>query len=100
MVEADEAAGTLENWPDQIRADDVPAQVRPFQPLFKSVAITATLDLGKTIDLDVRVRTGTVTDPMTPSEAQPLPGSGATATATPGADPQAPVAPPPAPAGR
>jgi len=47
----------------------------------------------------VRVHTGVVTDPLTPDGAKPLPGSGATATATPGADPNAPVAPPPAPVG-
>jgi len=47
----------------------------------------------------VRVRTGAVTDPLTPAGAKPLPGGGQTATATPGADANAPVAPPPAPVG-
>ena len=41
--------------------DDVPAPFRPFQPLFKATSLTATLDLGNTIDLDVRVKTGTAT---------------------------------------
>ena len=50
---------TVENLPEEIRRDDVPAAFRPFQPLFKSTSMTATLDLGKTIDLDIRVKTGT-----------------------------------------
>ncbi len=50
---------TLASLPEEIRGDDVPAAFRPFQPLFKSTTITATIDLGKTIDLDVRVKTGT-----------------------------------------
>ncbi len=53
------AGATLANWPEEIRSDELPAFVRPFQPLFKAVSISATLDLGKTSTLDVRVRTGT-----------------------------------------
>src|SRR5205823_8723445 len=30
------------NLPDEIRGDDVPAEVRPFQPLFRSDALIAT----------------------------------------------------------
>ncbi len=50
---------TLANFPEILRADELPNQLRPFQPLFKAVAITATLDLGKSLDLDVRVKTAT-----------------------------------------
>jgi Protein of unknown function (DUF1559) len=53
------AGVTLASLPDQLQADDLPAQVRPFQPLLKAISATATLDLGKTIDLDVRIKTGT-----------------------------------------
>jgi prepilin-type processing-associated H-X9-DG protein len=43
--------------PDEIRGEDVPAEVRPFQPLFKSDALIATGRLdGDTIKLDVRFR--------------------------------------------
>jgi len=50
---------TLASLPEEIRGDDLPAQIRPFQPLLKAQTITAALDLGKTIDLDVRVATAT-----------------------------------------
>ncbi len=50
---------TLAKLPEEIRSDDLPAQIRPFQPLLKAQTITAALDLGKTIDLDVRVKTAT-----------------------------------------
>jgi hypothetical protein len=50
---------TLANYPDILRSDDLPVQLRPFQPLFKAVAITGTLDLGKSLDFDVRVKTTT-----------------------------------------
>ena len=50
---------TLASLPEEIRGDNLPAQFRPFQPLFKAVSISATLDLGKTSTLDVRVKTGT-----------------------------------------
>jgi hypothetical protein len=43
--------------PDEIRGEDVPAEVRPFQPLFKTDALIATGKLdGDTIKLDVRFR--------------------------------------------
>jgi hypothetical protein len=43
--------------PDEIRGEDVPAEVRPFQPLFKSDALIATGNLdGESIKLDVRFR--------------------------------------------
>jgi hypothetical protein len=50
---------TPANLPEILRADDPPEQIRPFQPLFKSIAISATLDLGKSLDFDVRVKTAT-----------------------------------------
>ncbi len=43
--------------PDEIRGDDVPAEVRPFQPLFRSDAMIATGQLdGDTLKLAVRFR--------------------------------------------
>ena len=53
------AGTTLANLPDEIRADDVPAQVRAFQPLFHAESITGFVDLGKDITLEVRVKAGT-----------------------------------------
>jgi hypothetical protein len=49
----------LASLPEEIRGDDLPAPFRPFQPLLRSSTITASLDLGKTIDLDVRVKAAT-----------------------------------------
>jgi hypothetical protein len=50
----------LANFPDEIRADDVPPAVRPFQPLLRARTVTATLDLTKAAaTLDVRVRAAT-----------------------------------------
>jgi hypothetical protein len=53
------AGSTLASLPDEIRGDNVPGPFRPFQPLFKALSITATLDLEKDPTLDVRVRTAT-----------------------------------------
>jgi Protein of unknown function (DUF1559) len=53
------AGSTLASLPDELRGDEVPAQIRPFQSLFKAITITATLDVEKAPTLDVRVRTGT-----------------------------------------
>jgi prepilin-type processing-associated H-X9-DG protein len=50
---------TPESLPDQLRGDDLPGPVRPFQPLLRASSLTVTLDLGKTVDLGVTVRTGT-----------------------------------------
>lgn len=50
---------TIDNLPDQLRGNDPPAPFRPFQPLFKATSLTATVDLGKTIDLEVTIKTGT-----------------------------------------
>ncbi len=54
------AAGlTLANLPDEIRGDDIPPDVQPFQPLFRADAAAAFLDVGKEIALDVRVKSAT-----------------------------------------
>ncbi|MBY0459672.1 MAG: DUF1559 domain-containing protein [Gemmataceae bacterium] len=50
------AGSTLGNLPDELRKDDVPGQLRAFQPIFFSEAVIATLDLGASLDLDVRVK--------------------------------------------
>jgi hypothetical protein len=45
------------NLPDEIRTDDIPAEVRPFQPLFRSDALIATGKLdGDKLRLAVRFR--------------------------------------------
>ena len=51
------AGATFTNLPDELRKDDLPGQVRGFQPIFLADTLIATLDLGKSIDLDVRVKT-------------------------------------------
>jgi hypothetical protein len=51
------AASTLGNLPDELQKDDLPGQVRAFQPIFKAQSITATVNLGKSLDLSVRVKT-------------------------------------------
>jgi len=48
---------TLANLPDEFQRDDLPAQIRAFQPLLKAQSISATVTLGKSLDLGVRVRT-------------------------------------------
>ena len=52
-------ATTLANLPDQLRGDDLPQEVRPFKPLFDAQTIAATLDLGKELKLEVRVKAAT-----------------------------------------
>ena len=51
------AGVTFGNMPDELQKDDLPGQVRAFQPIFRSQALVATLDLGKELKLDVRVKT-------------------------------------------
>ena len=51
------AGVTFASLPDELQRDDLPPQVRAFQPIFKSQAVVATLDLGKSLTLDVRVKT-------------------------------------------
>jgi prepilin-type processing-associated H-X9-DG protein len=50
------AGVTLDNLPEEIRGDVLPAAVRPFQPLFKAQTISAALDVDKNLSLDVRVK--------------------------------------------
>lgn len=50
-------ASTLGNLPDELQKDDLPGPVRAFQPILKSQSITATVNLGKSLDLNVRVKT-------------------------------------------
>jgi len=47
----------LGNLPDELQRDDLPGQVRAFQPIFKAQSIFATVDLGKSLNLNVRVKT-------------------------------------------
>ena len=49
----------LEAFPEELRGDDLPPQLRAFQPLFKARTLLATLDVEKNLTLDVRVKTGT-----------------------------------------
>jgi hypothetical protein len=51
------AGVTLGNLPDELQKDDLPGQVRAFVPLFRSESIVATLDFGKSLALNVRVKT-------------------------------------------
>lgn len=51
------AATTFGSLPDDLQKDDLPGPVRAFQPIFKAQSLTATVNLGKSIDLDVRVKT-------------------------------------------
>ena len=51
------AGVTFANTPDELRKDDLPGQVRAFQPIFHAETLIATVDLGKSISLDVRVKT-------------------------------------------
>jgi hypothetical protein len=53
------AGATLANLPDELRAADLPREVEPFRPLFKADAITARVDLGADITVDVRVKAQT-----------------------------------------
>jgi prepilin-type processing-associated H-X9-DG protein len=51
------AGVTLGSLPDELQKDDLPGQVRVFQPILKSQAVIATLDLGKSLTVNVRVKT-------------------------------------------
>jgi hypothetical protein len=58
---------TLANLPDEIRGDNVPPEVQPFQPLFRADAAAAFVGLGKELALDVRVKSAT---PVKAGEAE------------------------------
>lgn len=51
------AGATFASLPDEIRKDDLPSQVRVFQPIFHADSLTATVDLGTALDVTVRVKT-------------------------------------------
>lgn len=51
------AGVTFASAPDELRKDDLPGQLRGFQPIFHADTLVATVGLGKSIDLDVRVKT-------------------------------------------
>ncbi len=50
---------TPAKFPDELRGDALPVELRPFQPLFHAETLTATLDLARSLQLDVRVHTAT-----------------------------------------
>ncbi|MCI0702958.1 MAG: DUF1559 domain-containing protein [Planctomycetia bacterium] len=52
------AGSALGSLPDALRNEELPG-LRDFQPIFKSESIFATLDLGKSLTLDVRVKAKT-----------------------------------------
>jgi hypothetical protein len=51
------AAATLASLPDELQKDDLPGPVRMFQPILHAQSVAATVNLGKSLDLEVRVRT-------------------------------------------
>jgi hypothetical protein len=50
---------TLASLPDEIRGDNLPEFVRPFQPILRAESIVGTLDAAKDLTFDVRVKAGT-----------------------------------------
>jgi hypothetical protein len=50
------AGVTFGNLPDEIQREELPPVVRTFKPILHSHAAYATLDLGKSLTLDVRVK--------------------------------------------
>lgn len=50
---------TLASLPAELLGDDVPPPIRAFQPLFRAITISGTLDLEKNPTLNVFVKTGT-----------------------------------------
>ena len=48
---------TLANLPDELQKDDLPGALRAVQPILKSQSLAATVSLGKSLDLSVRVKT-------------------------------------------
>jgi len=71
------AAGVnFANLPDEIRGEDIPAEVRPFKALFTSDAAIVTAKMtGDTVKLDVRFRS---TDKGKVAEAEKALGAGVT----------------------
>jgi len=50
---------SFDNLPEVLRGDDAPPPLRAFHSILKATSLTAVVDLGKTITLDVRIKTGT-----------------------------------------
>ena len=50
------AGATLANLPDELRAANVPAFFKPFQPLFHAKTISAFVDLSANIAVEIRAR--------------------------------------------
>jgi len=53
------AASNLANLPDQIRGDDLPNDIRPFQPILRAETVTGIVDTDREIAIEVRVRSTT-----------------------------------------
>ncbi len=51
------AGVTFANLPDELQKDDLPGQIRAFQPILLSQSLTATVNLDKSLSIDVRVKT-------------------------------------------
>ncbi len=49
------AAANMANLPDEIRGDELPPPIRPFQPLLKAQTLTATLDVARDLTMTVKV---------------------------------------------
>lgn len=53
------AASALDSLPDEIRGDDVPREIRPFQSLLRAESITGIVDLDKNLSVEIRVKAAT-----------------------------------------
>ncbi|MDB5313653.1 MAG: hypothetical protein JWO38_7855 [Gemmataceae bacterium] len=53
------AASALANLPDEIRGDNLPDQIRAFQPLLRAESLTGIVDLDDDLSVQVRVKTST-----------------------------------------
>lgn len=53
------AAATLAKLPDALRGDDLPPEVRAFQPILKADVVTALVGLDKELAVEVRVKAAT-----------------------------------------
>lgn len=50
---------TLANFPDEVRGENLPPGLEPVKPIFHAESVTAVVDLGKVITLNVRVKVET-----------------------------------------
>ena len=51
------AASNPANLPDELRGNDLPDDIRVFQPILRAESITGIIDLGRELSLEVRVTT-------------------------------------------